>query len=455
MAMNLSGRDIMKTMASSQRIEGFSAQWKENMTAHVLYPVMRDPQTKVLDLMVAAVWGYDIQVSELKSLHRVFIPCNSEVEDGRPKNPDFLFHFSRLAKLFKKAAQEKEISEIESNDAASKSEKREAVEEITNKYKNTNALVGNLKYKAYTECIFVPLSGEGVPEIKSIKLCSQNLSRSKLKTLYNILDNPQFIVGDDGRLWLEVQYNWGGKGTRQEIGNAVDITGITPGFSCLDLVPIVTEPVPAGIRKEEVVKVVERENGSLEYICKDDPEASMNDVEIAQSYEGEKVKVRKPQTVGKYRKEILEAIGDLPEDVSILMRRNESFIPVDEDLIINAVKSWCRWNYKTLNYLDDDDSKNRIKKSAKMFEELNITFTNESLQAAFEQGLEAAREAEKTGELLNGEEDIQEEFKKEMQEAENEENDQEIDAEVSGQTDTQGSASALAAALKGSSIAGI
>lgn len=450
MAMNLSGRDIMKTMASSQRIEGFSQQWKENMTAHVLYPVTRDPQTKVLDIMVAAVWGYDIQVKELKSLHRVFIPCNSEVEDGRPKNPDFLFHFSRLATLFKKAAQEKEIAEIESNEAASKSEKREATEEVTERYKNSNALVGHLKYKAYTECIFVPLSGEGVPEVKNMKLCSQNLSRGKLKTLYNILDNPQFIVGDDGRLWLEVQYTWGGKGTRQELGNSVDITGITPGYSCLDLVPVVTEAVPASVRKEDVVKVVERENGSLEYICKDDPEASMTDVEIAQNYEGEKVKIRKPQTVGKYKKEIMEMIGDLPEDVSILMRRNESFVPVDEDLIINAVKSWCRWNYKTLNYLDDDDSKNRVKKSAKMFQELGITFTNEALQAAFEQGLEAAAEAERTGNIMN-EEEVQEEFKKEMQEAETSENDEEIDAEVSGTTDTQGSASALAQALKGQS----
>lgn len=449
MAMNLSGRDIMKTMASSQRLEGFSSQWKAGMTACAFYPVYLDPSTNLMEVMVAAVWGYDVQVTELKSLHRVFVPCNSEVEDGRPANPDFLYNFSRIAGLFKKAAKEKEISEIEDNEGASASEKREAIADIESNYKdNVSPVVGRLKYKAYTECVFVPLNGDGEPDVKNIKLCSQNLSKSKLKSLYTIMDNPQFVIcKENGRAYLEVQYVWGTKGTRKELGNSVDVSGVSKGYSALDLVPIVTEEIQAsGIRKEDVVKVVERENGLLEYICKDDPEASMSDVEIAQSYEGEKVKIRLPKTVGKYRKEILDKLSELPEDVSILMRRNESFVPVDEDLIISAVKNWCRWNSKTLNYLEDDESKNRIKKSARLFEDLGITFTSEGLKKAYELGLEAAKEAEKTGDLIQQQKT---EFEQEIKEAESTTNEEESDGEITGSTSALGTASQLAAALKG------
>jgi hypothetical protein len=312
--MILSGRSALKTRQKSKTVMGFSKMWKSGDKARVFYPIAKVEDG--LTVPVAQCWGHKND-PKLLVPKRVFIPSYSNVDDGIPDVPDILYKFSKLAKLFIQGEYDLEIAKA-TGKQMTESQRRKVIQDIDKEFADKmRPVLGKLELVISTECVFVPLKSDGSPNIDEARLVSQDLSDSRLRDLFAIIDREQYGINENSQ-WMEVEYSFGTENDRKKDGR-VSPEGLTAEYG---------------------------------------------------------LKNQYPDAWPK----IEQLLTGLTPDSDIIKRRHSSFRPIPESEVIAAIALYSLRKSEFLDALESDDSKKALVRCAEIINMLNIPLTNEEIK---------------------------------------------------------------------------
>ena len=211
--MRMSARGAVHVGAKARKLQNFGKAWKVGDKGIVLYPIYFDEETKQMELLVAAEWGY--QVSDMKALGltATFIPSNAEIgDDGTPVVPDVTSQFARLAPAFIAGEKEARIKALDAKPWPTPSAHKQALEALEREYDTKNnmmakkPIISRLKLFISTECIYIPMIDDK-PRWENARLYAQSLSNDRIEKLYNIMNDSKYGITPESK-FLEVQYDF-------------------------------------------------------------------------------------------------------------------------------------------------------------------------------------------------------------------------------------------------------
>ena len=320
--MRLTASQALRTRQDSRRLGGFGKQWKSGETLTVFYPITWiDGQPEIL---AAAVWGHSVSIKDL-GLKRIFVPSNSQIEDGVPKVPDVLYQFSRIAPLFIQGRYEEDRKRLESKNLPSSALKT-ALAKIDKDYDidetgkiGKDAAVGKLRLVISTEVVTVTMGPNGEPDADNARLVTQDLSDSKIQALYSLMKNKQYAP-KEGDKYIEVTYSFGTSGDRKSDGKVA-------------------------------------------------PNGVTDDYKIAHRF---------PDAFTRIEQQLVQ----LPESSDTIEKRNSSYRPVEDREIYSAIQTYSALNSDSLDSLTEEDMIERLKKNAAILDKLKIQVENEEVNQA-------------------------------------------------------------------------
>jgi hypothetical protein len=234
--MRLSASSALKTRRESQKLQSFSKMWKVNDRARVFYPVYTDPETGKRELLVAAVYGHQVDMQNF-GVKTSFIPTHAELtEYGEVVVPDALFKFSQIAKLFIDGEKQRRLDEFEKKDwdgipQTVKSLEFRKIEDEYDTAKNLKAIgpvIRRLTMLITTECLYVPMVNDK-PVPSDARVVAQPLSNGRIMKLLESLNGAD-TKPDDGCLWHEVSYSFtSASNSRPDAGKAEPV-GVNPEY---------------------------------------------------------------------------------------------------------------------------------------------------------------------------------------------------------------------------------
>ena len=95
--MRMSGRQAVETREANRYLKSFGKMWKSGDKLRVYYPIFETigaDGKPAMDILVGSAWGHSIDLKKV-SLHRVFVPTNSDIVDGKPTKTDILYQIGR------------------------------------------------------------------------------------------------------------------------------------------------------------------------------------------------------------------------------------------------------------------------------------------------------------------------------------------------------------------------
>lgn len=323
--MRFSATKAMQTRLESRKLSGFGKTWASGDTVNAFYPIYKDPETGLFEILASSVWGHSID-PKIFGLKRIFIPTNSEIIDGEPTVADSLYQFSRLAPLFIKGEYNDELEKVR--------KKAERLTEAMRKQKETeldkdyqvkdgrigkSAAVGNLRLVVTTEVVVVKQNDEGRPKTDTATIVTQDLSNDRIRNINQILNDKKSQIPEDAK-YLEVTYTFGTTGNRSQ---------------------------------DAQVK----------------PIAVMPEYRIEERYPQEWLSIK-------------SFIDTLPVESETIEKRNPSYKRVPESEVKQAINTYAIMNSELLDYLQEDEDITRLKRNADLLRLLAITVKHDDVMNA-------------------------------------------------------------------------
>jgi hypothetical protein len=275
-------------------ISSFSKVWNRGETWLVFYPLAVFDDN--VDVVVNATYGNKINDVKGLGLHRIFIPYAGKTENGRPVEGCLANDFAKIARAILKGEESKAIKELDNNrllaaDPDLKAKKEKAIKE---EMEQKRPVIGGFTKVITTECVAVKLNSEGVPDVKTAQLASQELSGKKVATLKQIMMSPLYQITKD-MAYLPVIYTFGVQEKKAQAGN-VDPTGVSPE---------------------------------------------------------QRVDVKYPDIW----RQLLPTLESMAHDSDMIGRRNSIFTPLDNEVLLAALKSYIVDFAEDLDFITDDQTK--------------------------------------------------------------------------------------------------
>ncbi|MDR1523247.1 MAG: hypothetical protein LBS29_04785 [Endomicrobium sp.] len=333
--MRLTASGAMKQREDSMKLTAFGKMWKVGDQGTVFYPVTQNEETGKLDLLVAAIWGHQVDMNQL-GIKVTFIPTHSVInERGEPLTPDITFQFSRIAKLFLEGEKEQRKAVVSAKDGWDKMPRSayiQAIETIEHEYDTKNNMkakrpaIGMLSLLITTECLYVPVEND-VPQPDKARLVTQSLSNDRITKLLTLINSNVYAPNlDKGENWLEVTYTF--TSARQDKGEAGR-----------------AEPIGTA------------------------PEYRMSS--------------RFPEAFDALRGRLL----GLPKDSSTIEHRNYSYREVPESQIKQALSSFCVIHSDNLSYLTQE-GEDILVRNADIVNDMRIKIDKEELKERIDKALD-------------------------------------------------------------------
>lgn len=309
--MNISMSAAQRSKDENKIINSFSKVWNKGETWMVFYPLAVFDENNI-DVVVNATYGNKVNDVKGLGLHRIFIPYSGETENGRPSEGCLANDFSKIAKALIKGEEARRIKELESNkivasDPDLKAQKEKVIRDET---ATKRPVIGGFTKVITTECIAVKLNSEGVPEVKTAQLASQELSGKKVSTLKQILTSPLYKITADMK-YLPVIYTFGVQENKAQAGN-VDPTGVAPET---------------------------------------------------------RIDIKYPDIW----KQLLPTLESMAHDSDMIRRRNSIFTPVEDEVLLAALKSYIVDFAADLDFITDDQTKKILETNVDTLTTLGIT----------------------------------------------------------------------------------
>ena len=231
--MRLSATAALKTKEESKKLQNFSKQWLPGDTLRVLYPLFWDEETKEPELLVGAVWGFQVNDIKAFGLKTAFIPSLNEFsEDGQPiGTPDVTYRFSLIAPCFPEGQKADEEARIQAKNWPSEASRKEALKTLEVKYDTKNNMkavkpvITRAKYLITTEALVIPVVG-GVPVKGKEAVVSAPLSNLNIRRIDQIIKNPAYRP-EYGTPFIEIEWAFPAATEKSDSSKAVTPTGLS------------------------------------------------------------------------------------------------------------------------------------------------------------------------------------------------------------------------------------
>ena len=315
MGMRLSAREAQRISSKARKLQNFGRAWNVGDKGIVLYPIFKDEETGVVDLLVSKVWGYKVNDVKALGVGASFIPSTVEIDDnGKPVTPDLPYQFSFLAGSFVAGEKNARIAAIDAKPWPSNSAYKAALDALNDEYdvknnpKARKPIISRLQLYISTEVVYIPIVNEK-PDWDNAGLYAYALSKDRITKLLAILDDPQYAV-DVNEGYMEIQYNFVAADNEKSTAGRTAPIGVVPEY---------------------------------------------------------RLKNRFPDDV----KKLAERVSMLPEDSDIIANHNYSYSKVDPIKLKNALSNYSMMNSECLDSVAEDEY-GSLMKSAALIKELSV-----------------------------------------------------------------------------------